>query len=157
MQFSVIPVEKITTLGVSILLMDHPNPHMIFLLQALYKTHAPSTAPLDISSSPASYNSQCPLAKACQYLSHTLLFNTIHDYPDNPKHTVPTSPLCVRYVSRFGEKLHIRRMIRHTPISCVTQSHPTIIHNRNALHHAKLAFSSLLCIKIHKPSGGKPS
>ena len=43
---------------------------------------------IDLNPITDSYNSQCSLTEALQYLSHTLLSNTINDSLDNPKPTV---------------------------------------------------------------------
>ena len=83
MQYYNFLTEPITTLGVRNLLMASPDYNIITLPQVLHTTYSPSNVPLGISPSLALYSPQCPLTKAYQYLSRTLLFNTPHDSLDN--------------------------------------------------------------------------
>ena len=69
MQFYVIPAEQIVIIGVRNLLTNHPNYHMMILIQVLHKSHTLSSTLLDISPSPTSYSIQCPLTKNTNVLA----------------------------------------------------------------------------------------
>ena len=86
-QCHTLSIEQLTTHRVRSLLINSPNYNLITLLQALYTTHALSNVPLDTITSLASYSPQFTLTKSYQYISITLLFNTIHDSLDTLKPT----------------------------------------------------------------------
>ena len=73
---------------------------------------------LDLSSFLASYSPQYPLTKAYQYLSRTLLFNTINDSLDNPKPTVIVQASIYNRATTICPCPIIHSTNKHIPYMC---------------------------------------